>query len=109
MGSKEIKNRTARTPNLSTRYEQTFTPSTYSARKRISYSPPPQSRSKVYWSQIDEIIEQAHKVSSKPIRINRNILTATDKIKLVENTYKFQKEEIIDKIVQKDVDDFFKF
>lgn len=52
-------------------------------RRKISYSPSPWGHSKVYWSQIEDIIEEAHKVSSKPMRINRNLMTATDKIKLV--------------------------
>jgi hypothetical protein len=56
-GSKEIKRSSVHSPNPSTRYEQTLTPSTTSPRRRISYTPSLESRTSVYSSQIDSIIE----------------------------------------------------
>ena len=48
-------------------------------------------------------------MSTRPSRFKRNILTATDRKKLVEQTDQGQKEEIIDKIIEMDVNDFLKF
>lgn len=38
-------------------------------------------------------------MSTKPSRFKRNLLTATDRKKLLEQTDQGQKEEIIDKII----------
>lgn len=93
----------------STRYEQSPPRSSQSTRLRMTQTPTLEDRSCVYTSQINNIIEEAHKVSSKPSRFKHNLLTATDRKKLVEQTDQGQKEEIIDKIIEMDVNDFLKF
>ena len=86
-----MKRSSLHSPTSSTRYEQTLTPSTTSPRRRISYTPSLEGRTSVYSSQIDSIIEEAHKVYVKPSRFKRNVMTATDRKRMVQQTDHNQK------------------
>lgn len=109
INGKEAKRSSLHSPNLSARYEQTLTPSTASHRRRISYTPSLEGRSSVFSCQIDSIIESAQRVDVKPSRFKRDVVTATERQRLMQRTDHNQKEEIIEKIIEKDVDDFIKY
>jgi hypothetical protein len=107
--SKEIRSNSINSPNPSARYEPFLNASNFSPTRRISHTPSLEGRTSVYSTQIDSIIESAHKVNNKSSRFKRNVMTATDKKRMMRKTDQDQKEEIIDKIIENDVDDYIKY